>query len=61
MTVEELAWEMLRVADQHRNDAGGFDDLDAAMAHLKDEPNFPAALARTVQILDEHFPSTEVH
>jgi hypothetical protein len=61
MTIEQLAWEMLRVADRCRNDTDGFDDLDAAMADLKDEPNFGAACERVVQILDEIFPSMELN
>jgi hypothetical protein len=61
MTTEQLAWHLLQIADRHRNDADGFDDLDAAMADLKDEPNFGAACERVVQILDAVFPTVELN
>ena len=62
MGVEELAWRMLELADQHRTaDSFDFAGLDAAMDALKGELNFAAALEVAQRILEEKFPSTEVN
>ena len=60
MTTEQLAWRMLEIAHRHRDDdePSGF---NADMCELDAEPNFAAALARMIQIVDERFPSVEVH
>jgi hypothetical protein len=63
MTTEEFARRLLSIADRHRVGSDDFDfaSIDAEVDDLRGEPNFHAALMRTVQILEQHFPSVEQH